>query len=159
MATAISIDRTSLAALCRRHHIRRLSLLGSVLRPDFRPESDVDVLVEFDPGHVPGCLALHEIETDLSRLLGGTTWTTTRSSTPGEIARGRGIELEEALALEFPLIQHLLAGEDFYEGVRSVVVVDKDRKPRWSFPTLADVSEAAVDRHFAALGELELRFS
>ena len=71
MATAIPIDRKSLAALCRRHHIRRLSLFGSVLRPDFRPESDVDVLVEFEPGQVPGFLALHEIETELSELLSG----------------------------------------------------------------------------------------
>ena len=71
MATAISIDRASLAALCRRHHIRTLSLFGSVLRPSFDPESDVDVLVEFEPNHVPGFLALHEIETDLSKLMGG----------------------------------------------------------------------------------------
>ena len=54
MAKVISIDRTSLVALCRRHHIRRLSLFGSVLRPDFRPDSDVDVLVEFEPGKVAG---------------------------------------------------------------------------------------------------------
>ena len=71
MAKGISIDRANLAALCRRHHIRRLSLFGSVLRPDFRPDSDVDVLVEFEPGQVPGFLALHEIETELARLLGG----------------------------------------------------------------------------------------
>ena len=71
MAKAISIDQTRLAALCRRHHIRRLSLFGSVLRPDFRPDSDVDVLVEFEPGQVPGFLALHDIETELSQLLDG----------------------------------------------------------------------------------------
>lgn len=71
MAKAISIDHASLTALCRRHHVRKLSLFGSVLRPDFRPDSDVDVLVEFEPGQVPGFLALHEIETDLSKLLGG----------------------------------------------------------------------------------------
>ena len=71
MAKAISIDGTSLAALCRRHHIRRLSLFGSVLRADFRPDSDVDVLVEFEPDQVPGFLALHGIEAELSKLLGG----------------------------------------------------------------------------------------
>ena len=68
---AISIDREKLGALCRRHQIRRLSLFGSVLRPDFRPESDVDVLVEFEPGKVPGFLKLYEIEVELSELLGG----------------------------------------------------------------------------------------
>lgn len=71
MTKALTIDRTSLEALCRRHHIRRLSLFGSVLRPDFRPGSDVDVLVDFEPGQVPGFLALHDIETELSKLLGG----------------------------------------------------------------------------------------
>jgi predicted nucleotidyltransferase len=71
MRAAIAIDREKLAALCRRHHIRRLSLFGSVLRPDFRPESDVDVLVEFEPGQVPGFLKLYEIEAELSGLLGG----------------------------------------------------------------------------------------
>ncbi len=71
MRAAISIDREKLGALCRRHHIRRLSLFGSVLRPDFRPESDVDVLVEFEPGKVPGFLKLYEIEVELSELLGG----------------------------------------------------------------------------------------
>src|SRR5437868_15292620 len=71
MTAAISIDREKLGALCRQHHIRRLSLFGSVLRPDFRPDSDVDVLVEFEPGQVPGFLALHEIEAELSKPLGG----------------------------------------------------------------------------------------
>src|ERR1700680_2678053 len=50
----ISIDREAVAAFCRRHYITRLALFGSVLRDDFRPDSDVDVLVEFQPGHVPG---------------------------------------------------------------------------------------------------------
>ena len=50
----IKIDREKLADFCRRNHIRRLALFGSVLREDFRPDSDVDVLVEFEPGHVPG---------------------------------------------------------------------------------------------------------
>jgi predicted nucleotidyltransferase len=71
MPKAISIDRKSLGALCLRHHIRRLSLFGSVLRPDFGPDSDVDVLVEFEPGQVPGFFALHAIETELSNLLAG----------------------------------------------------------------------------------------
>lgn len=66
---SISIDRDRVAALCRRHHIRRLALFGSVLRDDFAPESDVDVLVEFEPGHVPG-LAFLVIQEELSRLLG-----------------------------------------------------------------------------------------
>ena len=65
----ILIDSDVLAEFCRRHHIRQLSLFGSVLRDDFGPESDVDILVEFEPGHVPG-LAFFSIEEELSRLLG-----------------------------------------------------------------------------------------
>jgi predicted nucleotidyltransferase len=71
MAIVISIDHTGLSAVCQRHHIRRLSLFGSVLRCDFRRDSDVDMLVEFEPGQVPGFLALYGIEAELSRLVGG----------------------------------------------------------------------------------------
>ncbi len=67
---AITVDKEELAAFCRRHHIRRLSLFGSALRNDLGPESDVDVLVEFEPGHTPG-LAVVDIEEELSELLGG----------------------------------------------------------------------------------------
>ncbi len=58
-----------IAEFCRRHRIRRLALFGSVLGPEFRPDSDIDVLVEFEAGHTPG-LAFFQIEEELSRLLG-----------------------------------------------------------------------------------------
>ena len=67
----IAIDHARLAAFCRQHHIRRLAFFGSVLRPDFRPDSDVDVLVDFEPGCVPGFLALAGMEHELAALLGG----------------------------------------------------------------------------------------
>jgi uncharacterized protein len=66
----IKIPKEEIADFCRRHHIRRLSLFGSALRDDFRPDSDVDVLVEFEPGHVPGFLRLATMEHELSTLLG-----------------------------------------------------------------------------------------
>jgi hypothetical protein len=69
MGTRIAFDRAGLAEFCRRRHIRKLSLFGSVLRDDFGPDSDVDVLVEFEPGHVPG-LAFVDVEAELSELLG-----------------------------------------------------------------------------------------
>ena len=69
MASKIPIDSQKLAELCRRHHIRWLALFGSVLRNDFGPLSDVDVLAEFAPGHVPG-LDFFLIEEELSRLFG-----------------------------------------------------------------------------------------
>ena len=68
MSTHIAVDREQLAAFCERHHIRELALFGSVLRDDFGPDSDVDVLVEFEPGHTPGTGVLRERE--LSELLG-----------------------------------------------------------------------------------------
>lgn len=66
----VSIDRDAVSAFCRRHHITRLALFGSVLRDDFRPDSDVDVLVEFQAGHVPG-LNFVSIEREFSELLHG----------------------------------------------------------------------------------------
>jgi len=70
MSPKISIDREAVSAFCRRHHIARLALFGSVLRDDFRPDSDIDVLVEFQPGHVPG-LRFVSIEREFSELLHG----------------------------------------------------------------------------------------
>ena len=69
MAVKIPIDRQKIANFCRRHHIRKLALFGSVLREDFRPDSDVDVLVEFEPGHIPGW-EFFEMQEELSRIIG-----------------------------------------------------------------------------------------
>ncbi|MBI5154319.1 nucleotidyltransferase family protein [Candidatus Poribacteria bacterium] len=66
----ITIDKDALAAFCRRNHIRKLSLFGSILREDFTPESDVDVLVEFEPGKAPGLFAISGMEEELSGLMG-----------------------------------------------------------------------------------------
>ena len=67
---AVSIPKDSVAAFCQRHHVQRLALFGSVLSDDFGPDSDVDVLVEFEPGHVPGFLGMAGLELELSDLLG-----------------------------------------------------------------------------------------
>jgi predicted nucleotidyltransferase len=71
MPSRLFTDPTALAALCRRRHIRRLSLFGSTLKGAGLPDSDVDLLVEFEPGHEPGLLALSAIEAELSAMLGG----------------------------------------------------------------------------------------
>ena len=65
----IPVARDAVATFCRRHHIRSLSFFGSVLREDFGPESDIDVLIEFEPGMVPG-LEFVRMKEELSRLLG-----------------------------------------------------------------------------------------
>ncbi|MBI3978742.1 MAG: nucleotidyltransferase family protein [Chloroflexi bacterium] len=70
MSARIPIDRERIAEFCRRHHIRKLALFGSVLRDDFRPDSDVDVLVELEPGFPVGLIRLAGMEIELSELLG-----------------------------------------------------------------------------------------
>ena len=70
MKHPIEVPREKIADFCRRHHIRKLSLFGSILHDEFRPDSDIDVLVEFEPGHVPG-LELIRIQDELSMLFGG----------------------------------------------------------------------------------------
>jgi len=67
----IAIPEQALGGFCQRHHIRRLSLFGSILRPDFRDDSDVDVLVEFEPGHTIDFFMLFDMEEELSAMLGG----------------------------------------------------------------------------------------
>jgi uncharacterized protein len=70
MTAKITIPEDEIAVFCRRHHIRKLSLFGSVLREDFQPDSDVDVLVEYEPGHVPGFITQSRLRRELSNILG-----------------------------------------------------------------------------------------
>lgn len=65
----INFDQSKIVEFCQRHHVRRLALFGSALRDDFRPESDVDVLVEFEPGRTPG-LAFFAMQEELSEMIG-----------------------------------------------------------------------------------------
>lgn len=69
MRAKIEIPKAEIEAFSRRHHIRKLALFGSVLRDDFTPASDVDVLVEFEPGTRVG-LRFFALEQELSELLG-----------------------------------------------------------------------------------------
>lgn len=65
------IPRDKIAEFCKRNHIRKLSTFGSILRGDFHPDSDVDILVEFEPEHIPGYIHLAGMELELSEILGG----------------------------------------------------------------------------------------
>lgn len=71
MSVKIDIPRNQIEEFCQRNHIRRLALFGSVLRDDFGVDSDVDVLVEFEPGARVGFFELYDMEQELSLLLGG----------------------------------------------------------------------------------------
>ena len=66
----VAINKEKLAEFCQRHHIRKLSLFGSVLTDDFAAESDVDFLVEFQPQHIPGYIRLAGMEIELSEMIG-----------------------------------------------------------------------------------------
>ena len=77
-------DQEMLSRLCRRHGIRHLSLFGSVLKGTDRPDSDIDLLVEFEPGATPSYFGLVEIETELTELLAGKR---VDLRTPAELSR------------------------------------------------------------------------
>ena len=70
MPTHIDIDKSKISEFCRANHIVKLALFGSVLRDDFGPDSDVDVLVEFEPEHVPGLFGITHLERELTNILG-----------------------------------------------------------------------------------------
>lgn len=71
MTHSLFTDADALASICRRYHVRRLSLFGSTLKGIDRPDSDIDLLVEFEPDARPTLLTLAKIELELSPLLGG----------------------------------------------------------------------------------------
>ena len=71
MNPQVSVSKDALAAFCRQHGIKRLAVFGSALREDFGPESDIDVLVEFQPDRVPGLFGVAGMELALSELFSG----------------------------------------------------------------------------------------
>lgn len=71
MKTKIAVPQEALHVFCRAHGIRRLAMFGSALREDFGPESDIDVLVEFEPDRIPRLLGIARMERELSALFGG----------------------------------------------------------------------------------------
>ena len=69
MLSAIDISPETIAELCEKWHIRKLAVFGSALRDDFSEDSDVDILVEFEPEHTPGFFALFDLEQALSQMM------------------------------------------------------------------------------------------
>ena len=70
LAPGVSIEEGRLGAFCAEHGIRHLGLFGSALRGQLRPDSDIDLLVEFEPGRTPGLLGIAQLELELADLLG-----------------------------------------------------------------------------------------
>lgn len=69
-ANQLQINKLGISAFCKQNHIKKLSLFGSVLRSDFDQESDIDILVEFAPTHIPGLIRLSAMERELTALFG-----------------------------------------------------------------------------------------
>ncbi len=67
----VELDKEKIVSFCRERHIRRLAIFGSALRSNFRPDSDIDILVEFEPEHIPGLFGIARMERELSALFGG----------------------------------------------------------------------------------------
>jgi predicted nucleotidyltransferase len=70
MHPSLNIEEAALALFCETHHIRRLSLFGSQLKGTAGPDSDIDLLVQFEPEHIPGLIGIAAMEIELSALLG-----------------------------------------------------------------------------------------
>ena len=64
------MSKEQIGRFCRKHHIKKMALFGSALNEELRPESDIDLLVEFEDGHIPGLITLSGIENELSQQLG-----------------------------------------------------------------------------------------
>ena len=95
----VTIPKETLADFCRRNHIRRLSLYGSILREDFGAESDVDVLVEFEMGKVPSLLGMAGLEIELSEMLRRRV----DLRTPEDLSRYFRNEVVDAAVLQYAL--------------------------------------------------------
>lgn len=124
MATLIPIDQGAVADFCRRNHIRKLSIFGSAIRDDFRRESDVDVLVEFDPEYIPGP-AFVGMQEELAQMVGQRV----DLSTPGFLSPYiRDRVMQEALVLyDETRLRHMIeAAERAVEVVPVLIPTDWD---------------------------------
>ncbi|MGH6932204.1 MAG: enoyl-CoA hydratase/isomerase family protein [Dongiaceae bacterium] len=144
--------------------------LNAAIRAFAAPVQD-GVLADLHPT-IDRCFSAPSIEQILARLAAeGSDWSNNtadilRKKSPTSLKAAfrqlrlgaRLTDFAAAMAIEYRICQHLMAGPDFHEGVRAVVI-DKDQAPRWQPASLAQVGDEAIDRLFAPLGEPDLRFS
>ena len=97
MRSKVHVPANEVASFCERHGIARLSLFGSVLTDRFRPDSDVDVLVEFREGRTPGFLGLSRLQRELSGILGREV----DLRTPAELSRHFRAEVEAKAEVQY----------------------------------------------------------
>ena len=98
MPPRLPIEQSVLEALCRRHHMPKLSLFGSTLKDTARPDSNIDLLGEFEPDRSPGLIALAGIEIELAELMGGRRLD---MRTPGELSRHFRDEVLRSAAAQY----------------------------------------------------------
>jgi uncharacterized protein len=98
MPGSLFADLAALEAVCRRLHVRRLSLFGSTLKGTARTDSNIDLLVEFEPGREPGLIALGDLEARLSALVGGRR---VDLRTPQDLSRHFRSAVEEAAQVQY----------------------------------------------------------
>ena len=128
------------------------------------PETGQQTWQAIDRHFAGDCLdaMLQELRADTESEFAAKTLATIEKRSPTslrvtfrQIVEGRGRQMPECMNMEFRILNRMLAGHDFYEGIRAVVI-DKDNAPQWQPPTLDEVSSEAVDAYFAPLGEGEL---
>lgn len=95
--TRLTIPKEQLTQFCEANHVNRLSLYGSVLRDDFNPDSDIDMLIEFEPGSKVGFIKMARMENELSNILGRKV----DLRTPGELSRYFRQEVLESAEVEY----------------------------------------------------------
>lgn len=145
-----------------------VAVVGRVLA-ELSSEAGVPTLAE-QRAAIDRCFAKESVEAVLEALAGeDTEWATatlehlkTRSPTSLKVTfravrEGRALSFDRCMIVEYRLSQACMAGHDFYEGVRAVVL-DKDNRPNWRPASLEAVTGAVVERHFEPLGERDLRF-
>ena len=97
MAVQIAVDNARIAEFCRRHHIVKLSFFGSVTTDEFGEDSDVDVLVEYEEGHVPDFFTLFDQQDELAAMFGRTV----ELQTPAGLSRSFRDEVVQGAAVQY----------------------------------------------------------
>jgi enoyl-CoA hydratase len=150
-------ENPDLHATCARH----TRPAGKSIFPDFMPAIDRC----FSAGSVEGIMARLKEETGEHAVWAAGIAETLQAKSPislhialRQMRKGREADFNECMRIEFRIVNRVLKGSDFYEGVRAVII-DKDNRPRWSHRSLDEVSPAEVDRYFAPLGPAELEFA
>jgi enoyl-CoA hydratase/carnithine racemase len=134
--------------------------LATPMPDNFAPDHRVEIERIFSAPSVDAIMAaLDQEDTDWARATAATIRTKSPTSTKlafRQLHEGAKLSFDDCMRMEFRMVNRVVAGHDFYEGVRATII-DKDGAPKWVPDKLSDVSDAAIDEYFAPLGERELQ--